>query len=95
MLSALEETRSLIVDFKLEVLSYVAKDLPLSFAVSKLVVPGLVDQLNSMKNAILPNLLAEHPQVSKLIFGVHYSLLLQKKTDAYTHLDVTYIRYAI
>ncbi|KAH7528303.1 hypothetical protein FEM48_Zijuj05G0058400 [Ziziphus jujuba var. spinosa] len=58
---ALEETRLLVVEFKLEVLGYAAKDLPLRFAVSKLIVPGLVDQLNSMKNAVLPNLLAEHP----------------------------------
>lgn len=63
MLSALEETRLLVVEFKLEVLGYAAKDLPLRFAVSKLIVPGLVDQLNSMKNAVLPNLLAEHPLV--------------------------------
>ena len=63
--SALEETRLLIVEFKLEVLSYAAKDLPLVFAVSKLIVPGLVDQFNSMKKTILPNLLAQHPEVGK------------------------------
>ncbi|KAF3436738.1 hypothetical protein FNV43_RR19485 [Rhamnella rubrinervis] len=60
---ALEETRLLIVDFKLEVLSYAMKDLPLTYAISKLIVPGLVDQIKTVKNAILPNLLAQHPQL--------------------------------
>lgn len=69
MVSALEETRLLIIDFKLEVLSYAAKDLPLTYAISKLIVPGLVDQINTVKNATLPNLLAQHPQVSKHICG--------------------------
>ncbi|KAF3436673.1 hypothetical protein FNV43_RR19420 [Rhamnella rubrinervis] len=61
--SALEETRLLIVDFKLEVLSYAMKDLPLTYAISKLIVPGLVDQIKTVKNAICPNLLAQHPQI--------------------------------
>lgn len=52
-----------MVDFKVEVLCYAAKFLPLTCAVSTLVIPGLVDQLNSMKNAILPNLLKQLPQV--------------------------------
>ncbi|KAF3436708.1 hypothetical protein FNV43_RR19455 [Rhamnella rubrinervis] len=60
---ALEETRLLIVDFKLEVLSYAMKDLPLTYAISKLIVPGLVDQIKTVKNAICPNLLAQHPQL--------------------------------
>ncbi|XP_024025587.1 probable Ufm1-specific protease isoform X2 [Morus notabilis] len=60
---ALEETRFLTVEFKLEMLSYATKDLPLMFAVSKLIVPGLVDQLNVMKNSISPSLLAQHPQL--------------------------------
>lgn len=79
MISALEETRLLIVDFKLEVLSYAAKDLPLIYAVSKLIIPGLVDQIKTMKNAILPNLLAQHLQVSKHACGSmlsHYPILL-------------------
>lgn len=79
MVAALEETRLLIVDFKLEVLSYAAKDLPLIYAVSKLIVPGLVDQIKTVKNAILPNLLAQHPQVSKHTCGrklSHYPILL-------------------
>lgn len=64
--SALEEARFLTVELKLQVLSYATKDLPLMFAVSKLAVPGLIDQLNVMKNAILPNLLLQHSQVGKL-----------------------------
>lgn len=35
----------------------------MTYAVSKLVVPGLVDQLNSIKNTILPNLLTQHLQL--------------------------------
>ncbi|PON72365.1 Peptidase C78, ubiquitin fold modifier-specific peptidase [Parasponia andersonii] len=66
---AVEETRLLVVEFKLEVLSYAAKDLPLVFAVSKLIVPGLVDQFNSMKKTILPNLLAQHPQLRSYHFS--------------------------
>lgn len=67
MVSALEEARLLFVSFKLEVLCYAAKDIPVIYAVSKLIIPGLVDQLNSMKNLILPNLLTEHPQVRQFI----------------------------
>ncbi|KAJ4835741.1 hypothetical protein Tsubulata_048854 [Turnera subulata] len=59
----LDEARLLVVDFELEVLCYAAKHLPLKDAVSKLVVSGLIDQLNSMKKAILPNLLTQHPQL--------------------------------
>lgn len=60
---ASEQTKLLVVDYKLEVLCYTAKDLPVTYAVSKLVVPGLVDQLNSIKNTILPNLLTQHLQL--------------------------------
>ena len=63
MVSALEEVRMLVVDFKLEVLCYAAKGLPLMHAVSKLVIPGLIDQLNIEGKTILPNLLAQRPQV--------------------------------
>ncbi|GAV62557.1 Peptidase_C78 domain-containing protein [Cephalotus follicularis] len=67
---ALEEARLLALDFKLEVLCYAAKDLPLIYAVSKLVIPGLVDQLNSMKNSILPNLLTQHPRLRPYHFSL-------------------------
>lgn len=63
MVSALEEVRILVVDFKLEVLCYAAKGLPLVHGVSKLVIPGLVDQLNRVGKTVLPNLLEQRPQV--------------------------------
>uniref|UniRef100_A0A2N9F7T2 Ufm1-specific protease n=1 Tax=Fagus sylvatica TaxID=28930 RepID=A0A2N9F7T2_FAGSY len=66
---ALEKARLLVVSFKLEVLCYVAKEIPVMYAVSKLIIPGLVDQLNSMKNIILPNLLTEHPQLRPYHFN--------------------------
>nr|XP_023890024.1 probable Ufm1-specific protease [Quercus suber] len=66
---ALEEARLLVVSFKLEVLCYAAEDIPVMYAVSKLIIPGLVDQLNSMKNLILPNLLTEHPQLHPYHFN--------------------------
>lgn len=67
MVSALEEAGLLAVNFKLGVLCYAAKEIPVMYAVSKLIIPGLVDQLNSMKNVILPNLLTKHPQVRQPI----------------------------
>uniref|UniRef100_A0A2P2KFG9 Ufm1-specific protease n=1 Tax=Rhizophora mucronata TaxID=61149 RepID=A0A2P2KFG9_RHIMU len=60
---ALEEVRLLIVNFELEVICYAAKDVPLMYAVSRVIIPGLVEQLKSMRNAILPKLLTQHPQV--------------------------------
>nr|XP_004299176.2 PREDICTED: probable Ufm1-specific protease isoform X2 [Fragaria vesca subsp. vesca] len=66
---ALEEVRMLVVDFKLEVLCYAAKDLPLMHAVSKLVIPGLIDQLNIEGKTILPNLLAQRPQLHPYHFN--------------------------
>ncbi|GKU93216.1 hypothetical protein SLEP1_g6824 [Rubroshorea leprosula] len=66
---AMEEARLLIVDFKLEVICYAAKDLPLIYAVSKLIIPGLVDQLNSMKEVMLPHLLTQHPKLHPYHFN--------------------------
>ena len=63
-LSALKETKLLVIDYKLEVLCYAMKDLSLKQAVSELIIPGLVDQLCTVKNTILPNLLGQHPLVS-------------------------------
>ncbi|XP_038895920.1 probable Ufm1-specific protease [Benincasa hispida] len=60
---AMDKTSLLVVDLKAEVLCYAAKFLPLTYAVSALIIPGLVDQLNSMKNAILPNLVKQLPQL--------------------------------
>ncbi|XP_051133390.1 probable Ufm1-specific protease isoform X2 [Andrographis paniculata] len=58
----------LVVNHKLEVLLYATKDLLLTEMVSKLLVPGLVDQLHSLKNKILPNLLKQHPRLSPYHF---------------------------
>ncbi|EEF51875.1 probable Ufm1-specific protease [Ricinus communis] len=66
---ALGDARFLVVHFELDVLCYADKDLSLIYAVSKLIIPGLVDQLHSMKKAILPNLLAEHPQLHSYHFN--------------------------
>ncbi|XP_059657236.1 probable Ufm1-specific protease [Cornus florida] len=66
---ALEDAKLLVVDYKLEVLCYSAKDLPLSYAASKLIIPGLVDQLCTMKNTILPYLLTHHPQLHPYHFS--------------------------
>ncbi|MBA0761645.1 hypothetical protein Gotri_024263, partial [Gossypium trilobum] len=59
---AMDETRLLIVDFKLEVLCYAGQGIPLMHAISKLIIPGLIDQLISMKKMNLPYLLTQHPE---------------------------------
>ncbi|PSR95916.1 Ufm1-specific protease [Actinidia chinensis var. chinensis] len=66
---ALKETKLLVIDYKLEVLCYAMKDFSLKQAVSKLIIPGLVDQLCIVKNTILPNLLGQHP----LLHPYHFS----------------------
>ncbi|XP_077226620.1 peptidase C78, ubiquitin fold modifier-specific peptidase 1/ 2 isoform X1 [Tasmannia lanceolata] len=60
---ASEPARLLVISFNLEVLCYASKDLPVASAVSKLIVPGLVDQLTTMKKAIMPSLLTQHHQL--------------------------------
>ncbi|XP_012470940.1 probable Ufm1-specific protease isoform X1 [Gossypium raimondii] len=60
---AMDETRLLIVDFKLEVLCYAVQGIPLMHAISKLIIPGLIDQLISMKKMNLPYLLTQHPEL--------------------------------
>lgn len=64
LLSVLEEARLAVVDIRLDVLCYSSRELPLRYAVSGLIIPGLVDQLNTLQNFMLPNLLAQHPRVS-------------------------------
>ncbi|GMJ13705.1 hypothetical protein like AT3G48380 [Hibiscus trionum] len=66
---AMEETRLLIVDFKLEVLCYAVQGIPLMHAISKLIIPGLIDQLVSMKKMTLPNLLTQHPELHPYHFS--------------------------
>ncbi|KAJ8752047.1 hypothetical protein K2173_001073 [Erythroxylum novogranatense] len=65
----LEETRLLVMDFELDVICYAARDLLLIDAVSRLIIPGLIDQFNSMKNALLPKLLTEYPQLHAYHFN--------------------------
>ncbi|XLR22814.1 hypothetical protein HN51_069058 [Arachis hypogaea] len=65
--SAQNEVRLLVVDIKLDVLCYASKKLPLRHAVSRLIIPGLADQLNVLQNSMLPNLLRQHPQVRQCI----------------------------
>ncbi|KAL8551441.1 hypothetical protein ACS0TY_000511 [Phlomoides rotata] len=60
---ALGEANLLVINHKLEVLSYATKDILLTNMVSKLVIPGLVNQLHSLKNKILPDLMKQHRQV--------------------------------
>lgn len=62
-ISASEEAKVLVLDLKLEVLCYAAKDFTLRCAVSKLVIPALVDQLHSVKNKISHDLLVGYPEV--------------------------------
>jgi len=70
LLSVEDEARLLVVDIKLDVLCYSSRELPLKYAVSSLIVPGLVDQLNIVQKLMLPNLLARHPQVR---IWIHFS----------------------
>ncbi|KAF6176989.1 hypothetical protein GIB67_027789 [Kingdonia uniflora] len=57
-----ETVKLIVVSFKMEVLCYVAKDLSVAYAITKLIVPGIADQLKAMKKVIMPNLLGQHPQ---------------------------------
>lgn len=58
-----EEAILRVVDYKLEVICYAIKDFPLTYAVSKLIIPALIDQLTTMKNIVAPSFLAQHPQI--------------------------------
>ncbi|KAF9597099.1 hypothetical protein IFM89_015763 [Coptis chinensis] len=59
---ASEPAKHVVSSFKIEVLCYAAKDLPVAYAVSRLIVPGIVDQLISIKKDIMANLLTQHPK---------------------------------
>ncbi|XP_042503011.1 probable Ufm1-specific protease [Macadamia integrifolia] len=65
---ASEPARLLVVSFKLDILCYAAMDLPAVHAVSKLIVPGLVDQLTTMEKTLYPNLFTQHPQLQPYHF---------------------------
>lgn len=62
-LPASEPARPVVASFKLDVLCYASEGFPVTAAISKLVVPALVDQLETMKRVILPELLSQHPQL--------------------------------
>ncbi|TKY73594.1 Ufm1-specific protease [Spatholobus suberectus] len=64
-----EEARLLAVDIKLDVLCYSSRELPLKYAVSSLIIPGLVNQLNIVQKLMLPNLLAQHPRLKSYHFS--------------------------
>ncbi|XP_028555993.1 probable Ufm1-specific protease isoform X1 [Dendrobium catenatum] len=55
-------------NLKLDVLCYSSKECPIASLISKLVVPGLIDQLLTMKNLISPSLSASHPQLKPYHF---------------------------
>ncbi|CAA7395956.1 unnamed protein product [Spirodela intermedia] len=74
-----------VVDFKLDVLCYSSRDFPLVSAVSKLIIPGLVDQLFKLKEIISPKLSTKHPQLYPYHF--HPPGILHPITAIY---DVTY-----
>ncbi|XXG45212.1 hypothetical protein AAC387_Pa02g0349 [Persea americana] len=76
---ATEPARLVLVSLKLDVLCYASKDLPVASAVSKLIIPGLVDQFATLKKAFLPCLLSEHPQVSCKIINVRSGVELPEK----------------
>ncbi|WOL12793.1 putative Ufm1-specific protease [Canna indica] len=59
---ATEHARYLNCSFKLDVLCYASQDFTIAAALSKLILPGLVDQLNSIKKAATPELLLQQPQ---------------------------------
>ncbi|KAL8215899.1 hypothetical protein R6Q57_022736 [Mikania cordata] len=64
------EAKLLVVDYKLKVICYATKDLLLADAVSKLIIPGLVDQLHTMKNMTLPHLLSQQPKLCPYHFNL-------------------------
>lgn len=60
------EAKFLAVNHKLEVLCYATRELLLTDILSNLIIPGLVQQLHSLKNKILPYLLKQQPVVRLL-----------------------------
>ncbi|KAH9620005.1 hypothetical protein KSS87_003504 [Heliosperma pusillum] len=60
---ALEAVKLMVVNYNLEVICYAVKDLPLTYSISRLVIPALVDQLTTVKNIVSPSFLSKHPQL--------------------------------
>ncbi|EPS74314.1 hypothetical protein M569_00439, partial [Genlisea aurea] len=63
-----EAKKLLVVNYKLEVLSYATKDVQLIDAVSKLIIPAIMDQLRSIKSNVLQDLSKKHPQLQPYQF---------------------------
>ncbi|KAI3995918.1 hypothetical protein MKX01_017115 [Papaver californicum] len=63
-----EQVEVLVVGFNIEVLCYAAKSLPMAYAISKLIMPALVDQLTAMKKILMPNLLTQYAELCPYYF---------------------------
>ncbi|KAL8123386.1 putative Ufm1-specific protease [Apium graveolens] len=64
-----EETKLFVVDYKLEVLCYAAKELSIASAISSLLIPALTDQLHAVKTTIFPDLFRQQSN----IYPYHFS----------------------
>lgn len=49
-----------IINLKLDVLCYSSGDFPVAAAVSELIIPGLADQMSTMKNIIAAEITQQH-----------------------------------
>ncbi|KAG9446669.1 hypothetical protein H6P81_012797 [Aristolochia fimbriata] len=58
---AAKPARMSVISFNLDVLCFASKNLPVASALSKLIVPGLIDQLNTMKKMFMPTHSIKHP----------------------------------
>ncbi|KAL9228409.1 hypothetical protein vseg_003995 [Gypsophila vaccaria] len=65
---ATEAVKLMFVHYNLDVICYAAKDLPLTFAISRLIIPALIDQLTTMKSIVTPSFLSQHPQLTPYHF---------------------------
>ncbi|KAK4750701.1 hypothetical protein SAY87_004183 [Trapa incisa] len=64
-----EEIKLMVLEFNLDVLCYARRDLPLIYALPKLVIPGLIDQLTAMWKILFPDLLTSHHQLHPYQFN--------------------------
>ncbi|PKA61286.1 putative Ufm1-specific protease [Apostasia shenzhenica] len=67
-LPAEQPARGVVANLKLDVLCYSSKEFLVASAISKLVVPGLIDQLIALKNTISPKLPTHYPQLKPYHF---------------------------
>ncbi|KAK8929050.1 putative Ufm1-specific protease [Platanthera zijinensis] len=78
-----EPARCVLASFKLDVLCFSSKDFPVASAISKLVVPGLIDQLTALKKAISPKNLSHHPQLQAQLLALKGKLSEIFRLQAY------------